>query len=277
MVRNTWEPSLHSAIHHVTALPGIAAVTVTSDRSFPRHSHDEFGVGYIVHGGQTSWSGRGMVDAQAGNIITVNPSEIHDGIGKRGQPRMWQMLYFDPERLDSYVDLDPARLAFENPVLMAGHMRQVLRSAFADVTTGATYQDSAEENVLVALRGLLNAPATRIRTVHSRAVARMIERIHAEWSEPLSLADLAATAGLSRYQALRHFEKQVGATPHAYLTQHRVKRARRAILNGTPLSQAAVASGFADQSHMNRAFGRQFGISPGRIRSGSTADCNIVQ
>ena len=40
--------------------------------------------------------GRGMVEAGAGDMITVNPGEVHDGapIGDAG--RSWRMLYFDP-------------------------------------------------------------------------------------------------------------------------------------------------------------------------------------
>ncbi|HIP78910.1 MAG TPA: AraC family transcriptional regulator, partial [Kiloniellaceae bacterium] len=69
-----------------------------------------------------------------------------------------------------------------------------------------------------------------------------------------------------------------GTTPHAYLTQHRVKKARGYLREGLPLAEAAVASGFADQSHMTRAFVRQFGISPGRYRAaGPFGNRNTVQ
>jgi AraC-like DNA-binding protein len=80
----------------------------------------------------------------------------------------------------------------------------------------------------------------------------------------LSLADFAAVAGMSRYGVLRRFSREVGTTPHAYLTQHRVKRARAEIAAGVPIAEAAIAAGFADQSHLTRAFARQFGVSPGR-------------
>lgn len=62
---------------------------------------------------------------------------------------------------------------------------------------------------------------------------------------------------------LRGFVRATGLTPHAYLMQRRIGLARRLIARGLPLAEAAAASGFADQSHMTRAFGRAYGLSPG--------------
>ena len=43
--------------------------------------------------------------------------------------------------------------------------------------------------------------------------------------------------------------------------------ARRHLRSGYALADAALMAGFADQSHMTRAFQRQFGITPGRYRA----------
>jgi AraC-like DNA-binding protein len=79
---------------------------------------------------------------------------------------------------------------------------------------------------------------------------------------PITLSDLARASGLSRFQVLRGFVRATGLTPHAYLVQRRINLARRLIAHGTPLAETAVASGFADQSHMTRIFVRKYGISP---------------
>ncbi len=46
-----------------TTMLGVAAVIADSDRSFPRHMHDQFGIGVIERGAQKSASGRGIVEA----------------------------------------------------------------------------------------------------------------------------------------------------------------------------------------------------------------------
>jgi AraC-like DNA-binding protein len=84
---------------------------------------------------------------------------------------------------------------------------------------------------------------------------------------PFTLGELAAFSGVSRFQFLRGFAREAGITPHAYLVQRRVRLARQLLANGETPAQAAVQAGFADQSHMTRAFGRQFGITPSRYRA----------
>ena len=57
--------------------------------------------------------------------------------------------------------------------------------------------------------------------------------------------------------------RATGLTPHAYLMQRRIHRARQLIGRGVRLADAAADSGFSDQSHMTRLFVRSFGMAPG--------------
>ena len=59
-------------------------------------SHDQFGVGVIAFGAQRSWSGVGHVEASAGDVIMVNPGEMHDGAPLHSDARGWRMIYLDP-------------------------------------------------------------------------------------------------------------------------------------------------------------------------------------
>ncbi|WP_354685243.1 hypothetical protein [Cupriavidus necator] len=52
------------------AVAGVQAVEASSRRTFGRHTHDQYGIGVIVRGGHRSCSGRGMVEAVCGDIIT---------------------------------------------------------------------------------------------------------------------------------------------------------------------------------------------------------------
>ena len=74
---------------------------------------------------------------------------------------------------------------------------------------------------------------------------------------------LAAEAGIGKFQLLRRFAAQYGCTPHAFLLQQRAERVRALIRQGSSLADAAAAAGFADQAHMTRIFTRQFGFTPG--------------
>ena len=77
----------HRMFQHRSALWWVEARTLASDRVFPRHSHDQLGIGMMVSGAHRSWSGIGNVEAHADDIIMVNPGEMHDGMPLGDGPR----------------------------------------------------------------------------------------------------------------------------------------------------------------------------------------------
>ncbi|WP_142846656.1 AraC family transcriptional regulator [Telmatospirillum sp. J64-1] len=257
-----------SASHHVvalaTTLSGIEAVCAETARSFTRHTHDRFGIGLIHRGAQSSASGRGLVEAVAGDLITVNPGEVHDGHPLGGQGRAWRMLYLEPELIGASLaemGANPGR-EFPLPVLQDRTAVRHFRTLFASLLRPDA--PLAREG---ALLGLIAAVMTEPGPARRRQAPPPISRARAimddDPARPHTLADLAAASGLSRFQVLRGFEQATGLTPHAYLMQRRLAMARRLIAAGMPLAAAAAASGFADQSHMTRLFARAYGLTPG--------------
>ena len=99
-------------------------------------------------------------------------------------------------------------------------------------------------------------------------LARARQRLADEETPPPSLAELAREAGLSRYQFLRAFTAAFGLPPHAWAQQQRLAPAERRLARGEALAEAATACGFADQSHMTRAFRRFRGYTPGQYAAG---------
>ena len=97
----------------------------------------------------------------------------------------------------------------------------------------------------------------------SRAVARAVAFIEASFAQPVSLATLAATAGLSVSRFATLFRQEVGISPHRYVCLVRVRHAQTLLRNGVPPSLVATEVGFFDQSHLGRHFLRTVGVTPG--------------
>ena len=131
---------------------------------------------------------------------------------------------------------------------------------------------AVEERLLRCLMRVLHRHAAHgaLAGGASPPVMKAVRRLDAAPEVPTSLAELAALSGVSRFQLLRGFAREIGTTPHAYLVQHRVRLARRLLAAGRSAADAALLVGFADQSHMTRAFVRQFGITPGRYKAAIT-------
>ena len=91
----------------------------------------------------------------------------------------------------------------------------------------------------------------------------LIEFMGARLSENISLDDLAEIGLCTSYHVIRLFRNLVGMSPHAYLVQLRLEKARELITSGLSISDAALLAGFSDQSHLTRKFKKRYGLTPG--------------
>jgi AraC-like DNA-binding protein len=255
---------------HALPLPGIDAMSAATARSFPRHTHDQFGIGLVDAGGHASWSGRGQVEAGPGSFISVNPGEVHDGRAIGGRPRAWRILYFDPEALaDVRADIAEAAhdsFMFTAPVFADRALQQLFEDAFRyarqRAQAGATMPcETAILRLVARLHAHSTAPSRREEGPFA-CIRRARQRIDADPAAPLTLIELAQESGLSRYQLIRAFARELGLTPHAYILQRRIALAQQLIRSGCDLAEVAARAGFYDQSHLTRWFVRQFGVTP---------------
>jgi AraC family transcriptional regulator len=104
----------------------------------------------------------------------------------------------------------------------------------------------------------------------SSAVDRAVTCIWERYSDPLSLADLAQSAMLSRFHFARLFKEQTGVPPGQFLAAVRIYQAKRMLLIGS-MSVAGVSSavGYGSLGSFTSHFPDSVGISPSRFRRAS--------
>lgn len=97
---------------------------------------------------------------------------------------------------------------------------------------------------------------------------RIIDYVHYATDRPIHLKELARLADLSVFQFCRKFRATFGSSPHAWLLEQRVERAKAQLRRGNiPLKVISAEAGFFDQSHMTRVFRRMVGVTPGTYRA----------
>jgi AraC family transcriptional regulator len=106
---------------------------------------------------------------------------------------------------------------------------------------------------------------------------RKIERyIREQLERPVQIEELAGQIPLSVSHFCRAFKETFGNTPHAYLIRLRLETAQKMMLaTDEPLSQIALASGFADQAHLSKQFRRVVGESPSAWRRRNLTETQI--
>jgi AraC-like DNA-binding protein len=257
---------IHKAVVSKSPVEGVLAVSLASNRCFPRHSHDEFGIGVISTGGQQSWSGRGLVHSLPGDVITVNAGEVHDGLPIGGCAREWRMLFIDATTMQSMTEHSGIPfIEFREPSANNPRIRCLFEQADA-IAKGQTTQMAFETALLELLVYSLRSKTFLPIKAHKN-VQRVCDAINQSPATAWTLTELATLSALSRFELIRAFRKETGVTPHAYLVQRRVRLVRSLIASGETLIDASIMAGFADQSHMTRAFVRQYGFTPGAFAS----------
>lgn len=94
---------------------------------------------------------------------------------------------------------------------------------------------------------------------------RLNDYLRPRLDQSLLVDSLADVAGQSRSHFPRVFRRTVGMSPYQYVMRLRLRRARALIGRRLPLAEVALASGFADQSHLNHWVRRIYGTTPGRL------------
>lgn len=237
------------------------------------HTHPTYVIALITDGCESVRVGRRQETAPASAVIVVNPEECHDG--QAGCDAGWAYRTFYPSvELMAEVarELGQASLPFfpctilTDPALAEALAQAHRRAEGAD--TGAS-----EAAMLLALRRLIIGHADASRPARARThagstrrVALYQQMIEADLADGFELARFAGASGVTRFQVIRDFKQITGFTPAAFVRDRRVRFAGRLIRDGETLANAAISAGFADQSHLSRAFKVAHGFTPGTLR-----------
>jgi len=226
----------------------------------------------VTLGGVQSFDYRGArADSRCGDVIVLYPDELHDGRAGAETGFHYRMLYVEPRLLrdalgDRATGLPFIGTAVSDDPRLAGAVRLGL-----DQLDHGLEALEADQIVLALAEALLAlAPSVRGRpggTTSAIAVERARQFLDAHFARTVASEELEAVAGIDRFTLARHFRIRLGTSPYRYLTMRRLDAARRRMCAGHSLVDSALASGFADQSHMTRHFKRAYGLSPGRWRA----------
>ena len=259
---------------------------------FAPHVHDGFSIGVCLDGLEMiRYRGRRHY-AAPGSLVILPPNEAHTGGPSGGANFVYRVMYPSAELLADGAARPPR---FPEPVVMDPALATELRRAHAALSraargSGPWPAEPADPRLMgtelagtepletesrlcwlfgeLVRRHAASAGPTDVLPGTGLVARQVMDRLADQLTGPPALADLAADAGLSRYQLLRSFRAEVGMPPYAWLAQHRVARARVLLEHGHRPAEAAMLTGFADQAHLTRWFRRVVGITPGAYRNG---------
>jgi AraC-like DNA-binding protein len=246
-----------------------------STACYAPHAHATLSLG-AVDGGQSVFSrGKARQRLGRGDLVLIPAGEVHCCNPEKDGRWSYQMLYLDEDWVRAVVGEASAASASRRIAapelcrLSPGIAPQRLHARLSALNLclfGAAPAADKEAAVVLFVADLF-APA---RDTDSRSGSGRLDAVKAmiaaRCGESLTLDEMAACAGMSRYHFVRTFRRAVGMTPHAWQLDLRIQRARGLLDQGMALADAALQLGFADQSHFQRAFKARVAATPGEYR-----------
>ena len=236
--------------------------------AFDPHRHDTYAIGFTLRGIQ-SFRYRGRAERSVpGQVFVLHPDETHDGHAGSSLGFRYKILYLEPRVVQDALSEGRGPLPFVREAVSSNErLAAAILPALGDLDLAP--EELHRDQIILDLAEALaaadrSANSRKLAAVHWRAVRMACEFLDANVRSVVTSPELEALTGLSRYALTRHFRACLSTSPYRYLTLRRLDRARSLIRRGSPLADAALSCGFADQSHMTRQFKKAYGMSPGR-------------
>ncbi|MEZ4862611.1 MAG: AraC family transcriptional regulator [Caldilineaceae bacterium] len=241
--------------------------------SFAPHTHEGYAIGVIEAGAETFRYRHATHVAPAGSIVVINPGEAHTGEAVTVDGWRYRMLYPAAAQLLEVTAQLKGRTAdypfFPAPVIVDPVLAQQMANVHRHLEQSSSVLE--RQSLWTALLAQLIVRHADARPLAQTPQPQTLDAllIHARdyladhYAADLTLPELAAHVHLSPFHLLRSFKATFGLTPHAYVIQRRIHRAKALLLAGAPLADVALQVGFTDQSHFTRHFKRIVGVPPG--------------
>lgn len=238
---------------------------------FPNHFHEHYVIGFVEQGQRTLVCNTQEYLLRPGSIVLFNPGDSHGCTQTGGGTFAYCGFNISKQTMqERAAELTGEQMlpGFSQNVLTDDELLCCLRFLHRMVLRRADPLER-EERFLLLLSLLFQRCGQSFSLCTPECpqevdAARAFIRQH--FAEHITLDDICRCAGLSKSTLLRAFARTKGITPYRYLETVRINAAKALLAQGVPPLEAALQTGFSDQSHFTHYFSSFIGLAPGVYR-----------
>lgn len=238
---------------------------------FPNHFHEYYVIGFIESGERALSCRNKEYVIRKGNTVLFNPGDNHACVQSDEGALDYRGFHIEKRVMENLTEEITGRRelpVFTENVVFDKEVMCHLCPLHELVLKGSC--DFGKEEGLLFLLSLLIQKygdtsgdcVLECREEIEKACAFMEEH----FEERLCLEQICRHVGLSKSTLLRSFTKMKGITPYSYLENIRIGKAKKLLEQGVMPVEAAMKTGFSDQSHFSNYFSRYIGVAPGVYR-----------
>lgn len=238
---------------------------------FPNHFHDYYVIGFMESGTRCLSCKNKEYTISQGNILLFNPNDNHSCVQCDGGTLDYRGLNISKETMLSLVEEITGQrtlLGFSENVIKNDELNNYLHSLHQMIMDGS--KEFEKEEMLLLLVSLLieqyGQPFSSCIPECSEEIENACIFMTDHFAEHITLEELCKCSALSKSTLLRAFTKSKGVTPYRYLQAVRIGKAKELLEKGYTPIDAAIQTGFSDQSHFTNFFNMFIGLSPAAYR-----------
>lgn len=241
-------------------------------QKFPNHFHEYYVIGFIESGQRRLSCKNEEYVIGTGDIIFFNPLDNHACESIDNEKLDYRCLNIKPEimrKVTKEITGQDYLPSFASPVACRSEKAQLLHNLHQMIMDEITDFEK-EETFYFLIQQLIEEYSEAIEDTEPRAIKQEIENVchylEVHYAEHIALDDLAKIANMNKYSLLRSFTQIRGITPYRYLQTVRINEAKKRLEHGVKPLDAAIETGFVDQSHFSNFFMGFIGLTPGQYR-----------
>lgn len=236
-------------------------------QKFPNHFHEHYVLGFVESGCRFLTCKNKEYTIHAGDLLLFNPLDNHACQQVDDKALDWRCLNIEKDvMLQMTEEITGKRQlpVFNSTVVCQSDAVSVLRDLHDMIMSEQTgfYKEEAFYFVLERLITDYTEPVVETLAQISIEIKAACDYMERNYTQSITLADLSRVSSLNKYTLLRNFTMQRGITPYQYLSTIRVNKAKKLLEMGTSPIDAALQSGFTDQSHFTKFFKNFIGLTP---------------
>lgn len=241
-------------------------------KPFPNHFHEYYVIGFVEAGNRCmSCRGEEFIIGE-GDIVLFHPGDNHACMQCDGGTFDYRGFHIAGEVMMELAEEVTGKRklpGFSRHVIKDEELACCLRSLH-QMVMGGEMEFRKEETWLLLCTLLME----RYGQSFEKGIPECRKEIECacaflqeHFSEKIYLDQICRAAGLSKSALLRAFAKEKGVTPYRYLETLRVNEAKKLLEKGSTPLEAAMQTGFSDQSHFTNFFSSFIGLPPGTYRN----------
>ena len=241
---------------------------IFTNSGFDKHIHEEYAIGIISQGVMDGFVDGSSKKISRSFIQTINPDTAHSNRALNNETYSQYSMYLKPSFLNSIFkeNFNSNPRYFKAGLFEDKHLANRLFYLISQQDKKFLTTIDYESELIGILHEILLKNTTvqqqRKLSKHDLAIYRAKEFIQDNLSSDLTLEDIAKQIDISKFHFHRLFKEHTHFSPHAYLMQKRIDKARKLLQKGCALANVAYECGFNDQSHLTKRFKAFVGLTP---------------